>query len=149
MCSSIKWESAISSSSRKSKILPEAARMPVFFAADIPELSIWRYFSCIRDAKWPHTSGVASLDPSSTTITSYRFFGVLCAARLSRVPLSIAARLNVGITTLISGGFLRWLGTNLAFPLADAPTLLELDRAWALGEVLLVFFKSDLAQTVP
>jgi hypothetical protein len=48
----------------------------------------------------------------------------------------------------MSGSLLGWLGTNLAFPLADAPTPLELDRAWALGEVLLVFFKSDLAQTV-
>ena len=77
--------------------------MPVFFAADVPELSIWRYFNSIREAKARHTSGVESLEPSLTTITSYRFFGMLWAAKLSRVALSMVARLNVGIMTLIAG----------------------------------------------
>jgi hypothetical protein len=61
----------------------------------------------------------------------------------------MVARLNVGITTLIKGGSSPvWLETNLAFPISEAPTSVELDRRLALVEVLLVFFKSDLAQTV-
>ena len=102
-CSSSKRWSAISSSSKKTKIFPRDASTPVFFAADVPELSICRYLSCIRDAKSPHTFGVASLEPSSTTMTSKRFFGMLWAAKLSRVWASIPARLNVGIMTLMAG----------------------------------------------
>jgi hypothetical protein len=53
----------------------------------------------------------------------------------------MAARLNVGITTLMSGDSVCWLRTNPGFRMSDAPTSARLDRAWTLAEYLLVFFK--------
>jgi hypothetical protein len=53
----------------------------------------------------------------------------------------MAARLNVGITTLMSRDSGCWLRTDLGFRMSDAPTSTGLDRGWTWAEGLLVFFK--------
>src|SRR5438876_8896491 len=95
----------------------------------------------MRTAKSRHTSAVVSFDPSSTTTTSYRYFEMLWAAKLSKVADSIAARLNVGITTLINGRLDPLLRRGGVLRLDDLAIPPGLARSCTLVGILLSLFK--------